>query len=98
MDYINKVISTIYAIVDGENKAVAEVIENPGLGFQWLIRIDPLCKSNLDIFNKCMEIIFGLNDMVITYDIINTSYERGYLKTDEGKFESIALICDKIVV
>lgn len=54
---INKIITTIY---DENGKKTAEIIENPGMGFEYLVRID--LPENIDfwsyddckLFFRCM--------------------------------------------
>lgn len=92
MDYINKVVSKLYAIVNGYNVIVAEVIENCGCGFDYLIRICPKYQTALPIFAKCMEMCKVQED-IIDYNYIKDSIERGYLRTHEN----IALIIDEVI-
>lgn len=91
MDYINKVVSKLYAVVNHENKVVAEVIENPGMGFDYLIRIDEKYKTALPIFAKCMFLCNVYED--IDYNFVNASYERQYILGHEN----VALMVDKYV-
>lgn len=92
MDYVNKVVSKIYAIVNGSNTLVAEVVENPGCGFDFLIRIKPQYKKALPIFAKCMELC-GIHEINIDYEYLKMSYDREYLY----KHENIALMVDEII-
>ncbi len=93
MDYINKVVSKVYANIEGEgmNVLVAEVIENPGCGFDYLIRIDEKYKTALPIFAKCMELCKINRDIDYTY--VNASIVDGYLYGHEN----VALIIDKVI-
>jgi hypothetical protein len=91
MDYINKVVSKLYAVVNGCNVIVAEVIENCGCGFDYLIRICPEYQTALPIFAKCMEMCKVQED--IDYKYVKDSIEKGYLKSHE----EIALIIDEVI-
>ena len=91
MDYVNKVVSKIYSGVNHKNEAIAEVIENPGCGFDYLVRIDERYKTDLPIFSKCMELC-KINQ-IIDYNYINESIKRECLY----KHENIALIIDKVI-
>lgn len=92
MDYVSKVVSKVYAIVNGYNTVVAEVIENCGCGFDYLIRIKPQYKNALPIFAKCMELC-GIQEINIDYEYLKMSYDREYLY----KHENIALVVDEII-
>lgn len=92
MDYISKVISKLYAVVDGEQKAVAEVIEGCGCGFTHLIRIEEQYKSALPIFAKCLQIC-GYTHIDLTYEQVEKSIKNGYVWNNE----SIAVIIDKVL-
>ena len=89
---IEKIISKIYVNKDNRNKAVAEVIENPGCGFEYLIRIDPEYKYDADIFIKCFRLC-NIGIVGLTPEIIDDSFNKGYFSSRE----EIALICDKLV-
>lgn len=94
MDCVSKVISKVYAIVDGYNTVVAEVVENCGCGFDYLIRIKPQYKNALPIFAKCMELCnIPDNEINIDYEYLKMSYDREYLY----KHENIALMVDEII-
>ena len=77
---------------NGKKEYVAEVIENCGCGFDYLIRVNPEYKDSLVLFNKCLEIcniaIAGMND-----NFIEESIKRGYVLNHEN----VALIIDKII-
>ncbi len=93
MDFVNKVVSKVYANIEGEgmNILVAEVIEKPGCGFDYLIRIDEKYKTALPIFAKCMQLCKINRD--IDYSYVNESIKREYLYGHEN----IALIIDKVI-
>lgn len=92
MDYVNKVVSKVYANIEGEgmNVLVAEVIENPGCGFDYLIRIDEKYKSALPIFEKCMQLCKINQDIGYGYVIESIKRECLY------RHENVALIIDKV--
>ena len=93
-DYISKVISKVYAVVDGKQKAVAEVIEGCGCGFTHLIRIEEKYKSALPIFAKCLQICGNdYAEINITYEQVERSIKNGYVWNNE----SIAVIIDKVL-
>lgn len=92
MDYVSKVISKLYAVVDGEQKAVAEVVEGCGCGFTHLIRIDENYKSALPIFAKCLQLC-GYTTINLTYEDIEISIKDGYAV----KNQNIAVIIDKVL-
>lgn len=77
---------------DGKKEYVAEVIENCGCGFDYLIRIKPEYKDSLALFNKCLDFcniaIIGINE-----NFIEESISRGYIIGHE----EIAFIVDDII-
>ena len=87
-----KVISKIYKVVENRNKCVAEVVEDCGCGFDYLIRIIPEYKYDKEVFNKCLDIcniaIIGLDK-----NFIEVCIERGYLI----RHENIALVIDNVI-
>lgn len=91
-DYISKVVSKIYAVVDDKQKVVAEVIEGCGCGFDYLIRIKPEYSKILDIWNKCL-MLCGICVVGLDNVIVNESIENGYYSTHE----EIAVIVDEII-
>lgn len=94
MDYISKVISKVYAVVDGEQKAVAEVVEGCGCGFTHLIRIEEKYKSALPIFAKCLQICgYDMNSHLLTYEDIENSIKTGYVLANHN----IAVVVDEVL-
>lgn len=77
---------------NGRKEYVAEVVENCGCGFDYLIRVNPDYKDSLALFNKCLEIcniaIAGMNE-----NFIEESIKRGYVLNHEN----IAVVLDKII-
>ena len=92
MKYVSKVISKLYAVENGSNVVVAEVIENPGCGFDYLVRIKPEYKYELNIFSECLKLC-GLSNISISKDFIEKSIEREFVYCNED----IALVIDEIV-
>ena len=93
-DYVSKVISKVYAVVDGEQKAVAEVVEGCGCGFTHLIRIDEKYKSALPIFARCLQLCgYDINIHLLTYADIENSIKDGYAV----KIQNIAFVVDKVL-
>ena len=92
MDRIEKVISKIIAVVDGKNTVVAEVVENPGMGFEYLIRIPKRFSKILDVWTKCLGLC-NLFTVGLDNSIIERSIADGYYYTHE----EIAVIIDEIV-
>ena len=92
MNYISKVVSKLYAVENGSNVVVAEVIENPGCGFDYLVRIKPKNKYDLNVFAKVIELC-GLSSFDVSTDMIDKSINDGYLY----KNENIAFIVDEII-
>jgi hypothetical protein len=92
MNYISKVVSKLYAVENGSNVVVAEVIENPGCGFDYLVRVKPKYKYNLNVFVKIIELC-GLPYFDVSMEVIDKSINDGYLY----KNENIAFIVDEII-
>ena len=91
-DYISKVVSKVYAVVDDKQEVVAEVIENPGCGFDYLIRIDGRFKKALDIWLKCLQLC-NISVVGLDNSIIEKSINDGYYYTHE----EIAVIVDEVI-
>lgn len=93
MDYVNKIVSKVYANIEGEgmNILVAEVVKNPGCGFEYLIRIKPQYKKVLNIWNECLKLCGLLAD--ICNNIVEKSINDGYYWTHE----EIAVIIDEVI-
>lgn len=89
---INKTITKIYVWENDTNKAVAEVIENCGCGFEWLIRVNEEHKHDLVIINKCLSV---LHTVVVGIDEekINEWIEKGYITNHE----TMAFIVDEVI-
>ena len=81
MDYINKIVSKLYANIEGEgmNVLVAEVVKKPGCGFNYLIRIRPQYKKVLNIWNDCLQLC-GINKWWLLLDTWRNS--RDYWRSD----------------
>lgn len=92
MKYVSKVVSKLYAVENGSNVVVAEVIENPGCGFDYLIRIIPEYKENVEVFNKCLDIC-NISVVGEIRRFIEESINRGYII----RHEEIAFIIDEII-
>ena len=89
---INKTITKIYVWENDTSKAVAEVIENCGCGFEWLIRVNEEHKHDLVIINKCLAV---LHTVVVGIDKekINEWIENGYVTNHE----TMAFIVDEVI-
>ena len=89
---ISKTITKIYVWENDTNKAVAEVIENCGMGFEWLIRVNEEHKHDLVIINKCLAV---LHTVVVGIDEekINEWIEKGYITNHE----TMAFIVDEVI-
>lgn len=89
---INKTITKIYVWENDTSKAVAEVIENCGMGFEWLIRVNEEHKHDLVIINKCLAV---LHTVVVGIDKekINEWIENGYVTNHE----TMAFIVDEVI-
>lgn len=87
-----KVITKIYDEKNSQ-KAIAEIVENCGCGFKYLIRIDETEKYNSDLFTQCMFYTHRQLAGSITKDYLEKCYDRGYWIFDE----SIAIICDTVI-
>jgi hypothetical protein len=89
---ISKTITKIYVWENDTNKAVAEVIENCGCGFDWLIRVNEEHKHDLVIINKCLSV---LHTVVVGIDEakINEWIEKGYVTNHE----TMAFIVDEVI-
>lgn len=89
---ISKTITKIYVWENDTNKAVAEVIENCGMGFEWLIRVNEEHKHDLVIINKCLSV---LHTVVVGIDEekINEWIEKGYITNHE----TMAFIVDEVI-
>lgn len=95
-DYISKVVSKVYAVVNDKQKVVAEVIEGCGCGFDYLIRIKPEYKFVEDIFVKCLSLCnISLGNTIITKEVIEKSIDNGY--PINSMYQNIALIIDEII-
>ena len=89
---INKTITKIYVWENDTSKAVAEVIENCGMGFEWLIRVNEEHKHDLVIINKCLAV---LHTVVVGIDEakINEWIENGYVTNHE----TMAFVVDEVI-
>ena len=94
MDYINKIVSKLYANIEGEgmNVLVAEVVKKPGCGFNYLIRIRPQYKKVLNIWNDCLQLC-GITVVGLDNQIVERSINDGYYWTHE----EIAVIIDEVI-
>jgi hypothetical protein len=92
MKYVSKIVSKIYAVVNGYNTVVAEVIKGCGCGFDYLIRIKPEYKYELNIFSECIKLC-DITAFDVSRDIIDKSINDGYLYRNEN----IAFIADDII-
>lgn len=89
-----KVISKVYTVVNGYNTVVAEVVENCGCGFDYLIRIHPDYKQELNIIAKCIDICnVSANLMEKNIQVIEDCINRGYLIHNP----EIAIVIDEII-
>ena len=77
---------------NGRKEYVAEVIENCGCGFDYLIRINPDNKDSIALFKKCLNLC-GLSNVSVSKDFMENSFERGYVYCNEN----IAIVLDKII-
>lgn len=89
-----KIVSKLFVVENNRNKAVAEVVEGCGCGFEYLVRIEKEYVYSLPIFAKCMSIC-GIpdNEINIDKDFIEQSLKREFIYTHE----EIALVVDKIL-
>lgn len=89
---ISKTITKIYVVEDNTQKAVAEVIENCGCGFEWLIRVNPDYKYDKTIINKCLAV---LHTVVVEWneESVNKWIENGYV----NNHETMAFIVDEVI-
>ena len=93
MDCINKIVSKLYAYIEGEgvNVLVAEIVKNPGCGFNYLIRIRPQYKKILNVWAECLQLCNVSVDL--SDSIIEKSINDGYYYTHE----EIAVIIDEVI-
>ena len=99
MGKIEKIVTRLFAVEENRNKAVAEVIEGCGCGFDYLIRITKQYAYDTKVFEKCASIcgVNSLRDVTteesIDKSIIEKSYKDGFLY----KHENIAIVVDDII-
>lgn len=80
----------------GRKEYVAEVVENCGCGFDYLIRINPDYKDSVALFGKCLKMC-GVNNFLTDIEKADADMEncidRGYIIGNEN----IAIVLDKII-
>lgn len=81
---------------NGKKEYIAEVIENCGCGFDYLIRINPDYKDSIALFNKCLKMCGVSNflaDVEKSHVDMKNCIDRGYVIGNEN----IAIVLDKII-